>query len=501
MQEAFSELLTYYQTIYDLGKAAAVLNWDRETYMPRGGTRARADQLSTLARLIHERVTSPKMGELLEKVLPWAREQGEDSFEYGVVRLLKRRYDRQVKVPADLVEAMSRAASKGHETWLLARKEKNFAPFAPALEELVRLRKDYADALGWEERRYDALLDQVEPGITSRWLDQFFAELREGLVPLVQAVSERRDRVKDDVLHQHWPEDKQWQLTLQAVEAIGYDLSRGRQDRSVHPFTTAFSPDDVRITTRVDEHFFSAAFFASLHEAGHALYGQGIPQKFYRTPLDGGSSGGVHESQSRMWENVVGRSLAFWEFFFPKLKEMFPSQTEGVTVEDWYRAVNKSQPSLIRVEADELTYNLHIMVRYELEQDLFADRLQVKDLPEAWNEKMKSYLGITPPDDLEGVLQDIHWSGGGFGSFPSYALGNVIAGQIWETVKEAQPGIEEEMRRGLFGTLLQWTREKIHRHGAQYDPLDLVQRATGKPLSTEPYLSYIRQKFSHLYGL
>lgn len=501
MRERFEQLLAYYGEIYDLGKAAALLSWDQQCHMPVGGSRARAEQMATLTRLIHARISSPALGELLDSVEPWARQQGEDSFEAAVVRVLSRRHRQQARVPAALAEALSRAASDGFRDWMEARRQRRFATFQEALERIVGLQRELADALGWEACRYDALLDLREPGITTAWLDRLFGRLRAELVPLVRAVTSRPEAVDDSILHQAWDEQRQWDLTLEAVRLVGYDLERGRQDRSVHPFTTSFSPDDVRITTRIDPNFFNPAFFASLHEAGHALYMQGVPAAFYRTPLDGGASGGVHESQSRMWENLVGRSRAFWEHFFPRLRQVFPAQVEGVDVEAWYRAVNRSQPSLIRVEADELTYNLHIMIRFELENALLDGQLPVAELPAAWREKMEGYLGVTPPDDLQGVLQDIHWSSIGFGSFPSYALGNVISVQLYQAALAEHPSMEDDFRRGDFSPLLDWTRRNIHAHGARYAPLDLVERATGAPLSAEPYLAYIRRKFGELYDV
>ncbi|HEX6988139.1 MAG TPA: carboxypeptidase M32, partial [Bacillota bacterium] len=326
MRERFEKLLAYYREVYDLSKGAALLGWDQQCYMPPAGSRARAEQMATLTRLIHARMSSPALGELLEAVAPWAEQQGEDSFEASVVRVLRRRHQEQVRVPAALAEALSRAGSTGFQAWVAARRERRFDIFKEAFERIVALQRELADALGWEACRYDALLDLREPGVTTAWFDRLFGELRAELVPLVRAVASRQDAVDDAVLRQGWDEQRQWQFTLEAVRRVGYDLERGRQDRSVHPFTTSFSPDDVRITTRLDPNFFSPAFFASLHEAGHALYMQGVPGEFYRTPLDGGASSGVHESQSRMWENLVGRSRAFWAYFFPRLREVFPAQ-------------------------------------------------------------------------------------------------------------------------------------------------------------------------------
>lgn len=501
LKEKLAELRAILAEVHDLYSASAVLEWDQQVHMPPGGAEARAEQLSTLHFLAHAKFTAPRVGELLAELEPAAANLEYESDDASLIRVTRREYDHQVKIPGDLVKALSKATSDGYVTWVRAREAKDFSAFRPALAEILNLTIQVTEALGYADCRYDALVDLHEPGLKTAKLDELFAELRETQVPLVQAVTDRLDRVDDRVLHQHYDEAKQLEFTLVGLQHNGFDLSRGRQDKSVHPFCTSFSSDDVRVTTRVWPNFFNAAFFSTLHEGGHGMYEQGIPKELRRTPLGGGASTGIHESQSRLWENIVGRSREYWVYMLPKLREFFPAQLEGQTVDSWYRAINRSQPSLIRVEADELTYNLHIMLRFELERALLDGQLAVKDLPEAWNSKMKSYLGIVPPDDKEGVLQDVHWSGGMIGYFPSYTLGNVISAQLWEAALKDHPEIPQEISQGKTSTLLEWMRRHIHVHGAKLTPSELLRQATGRDMTAGPYLRYLTAKFSELYGL
>ncbi|MBE3589507.1 MAG: carboxypeptidase M32 [Firmicutes bacterium] len=504
VQQAYTRLLEHLGEIDDLQRAAAVLSWDRQTNMPPRGSATRSRQAATLGRIAHERFTSEETGRLLAAVEEWAAGLPYDSDEASLVRVTKRRYALQSSLSPKLVETLSIAGAQGFDAWLEARATRSFRPFRDAFARLVELRKEEADALAeacGAACRYDALLQRHEPGMTVAQLDRLFGRLKEVLVPLVRRIAERQELVSDAILHQRYDESRQWELTLEALRLIGFDFTSGRQDRSVHPFTTGFGPGDTRLTTRIFADHLGGGLFASLHEGGHGLYDQGVPARFARTPLYGGTSGGVHESQSRLWENVVGRSREFWSFFLPKARALFPEQLRGVTVEVMYRAVNRSTPSLIRVDADEVTYNLHIMVRYELERDLLDGDLPVDDLPEAWNRKMEAYLGVTPPDDLHGLLQDIHWSRGGFAGFPGYTLGNVISLQLYERACQDRPDIPESIRRGDTSPLLEWMRTHVHAHGAKFTPEELLQRATGRGLDPEPYLNYITRKFSELYEL
>jgi carboxypeptidase Taq len=385
--------------------------------------------------------------------------------------------------------------------WIKARREANFKLFAPALEKNVELNRRIADALGYKDRPYDALLDRTEPGMTTDQLETTFAELNRAIVPLIADVARHADAVDDHVLYRGFEPAVQIKYALDLVTKLGYDLERGRQDISTHPFSTSFGPGDVRITTRVSRDFFNECLFGSIHESGHAMYNQGIGDDIDRTPLWGGASPGVHESQSRLWENLVGRSLPFWKHFFPSLRSAFPGPLGDVDDEAFFKAVNKSYPSLIRVEADEVTYNMHVLLRFELENELLEGTLKVSDLPEAWNAKVKSYLGITVPNDREGVLQDIHWSSVSFGVFPGYTLGNLIGAQLMEKIRADMPDLDGQFERGEFAQLLGWLHKNVHRHGRKFTPNELLQRATGKPLSAGPWIAYVQKKFGALYGI
>ena len=424
-----------------------------------------------------------------------------DSDEASLVRVTRRDYEKARKVPSSLVAEIARTTSLGMEVWVKAKAQSDFAQFRPTLEKIFNLEQDLARCLGFEDCAYDALLDQYEPGMKTAALQALFANLKQHLVPLVQSVSQSVNVVDDTVLQQAYDPQKQWDFGVEVLKRFGYDLQRGRQDRSVHPFTTSFSINDVRITTRVDERFLPSALFGTLHECGHGLYEQGVSQTLERTPLAGGASLGIHESQSRLWENLVGRSLGFWKFFFPRLQAVFPQALAQVSLDTFYRAINRVQPSLIRVEADEVTYNLHVLIRFELELEVLEDRLNVADLPEAWNSRMKSYLGITPPTDSQGVLQDVHWSNGLIGYFPTYTLGNLISVQLFEAAKKNCPTILSQLEHGEFSQLLNWLRDSVHQYGRKFLPTELVERATGKPLQADAYLNYLKAKVAHVYGI
>jgi carboxypeptidase Taq len=406
-----------------------------------------------------------------------------------------------VKLPADLVEEMARTRTVAQEVWAQARAANDFPTFAPWLEKTLELTRRAAEYLGYKDRLYDALLDQYEPGTTTAQVEAMFGELKPGLVSLVRKIVERGTPIDDAVLYREYDTDRQRQLSERLVASLGYDFTRGRQDPTVHPFCTSFSRDDVRITTRFDPCFIAQALLASAHEAGHALYEQGFPPQFERTPLRAGASMGVHESQSRLWENLVCRSRGFWRHFFPQVKDSFPKTLADTDAESFWRALCKVSPSLIRVEADEVTYNLHVLLRFELENDLLEGRLSVADAPAAWNARMQEYLGLTPPDNARGVLQDIHWSIGIFGYFPTYSIGNLLSVQLWEKAVSDIPAIPDQIARGEFAPLLGWLRENVHRHGRRYLPNELVQRVTGEPLQSGPYLRYLTEKYSELYAL
>jgi carboxypeptidase Taq len=501
MSDRLERLNAILAEVTDLGRAAAVLEWDQETYMPPGGVAARSDQLSTLLRLSHVRFTGDDVGRLLDELEEETSDRPFDSYEASMVRVTRRDYEQERKLPPELVAEVARASSTARPVWEKARREGNFKLFAPALENNVELNRRIADALGYEERPYDALLDRSEPGMTTSQLESIFAELKRAIVPLVADIARHADAVDDRVLYRGFDPEAQLKYALGVITKLGYDLERGRQDISTHPFSTSFGPGDVRITTRVSRDFFNECLFGSIHESGHAMYNQGIGEDIDRTPLWGGASPGVHESQSRLWENLVGRSHAFWKHFYPSLRNTFPEQLRGVDDEAFFRAVNRSYPSLIRVEADEVTYNLHVLLRFELENELLEGKLKVGDLPEAWNDRVQSFLGITVPNDREGVLQDIHWSFVSFGVFPGYTLGNLIGAQLMEKIRADIRDLDGQIEAGHFTALLGWLRRNVHRHGRKFTPNELLERATGKPLTAAPWIAYVRQKFGTLYGI
>lgn len=500
MQEKLEALKTKLKDVKNLQAAEALLGWDQQVYMPPRGTEARAEQLATLSKIAHEMFIADEIGVLLDDLA--TADFPYDTDEASLIRVVRRDYEKARKLPSELVAEMSRTFSLGHQIWTKARADKEFAQFRDILSKIIDLNIQVAEAFGYEDCLYDALLDQFEPGMKTAEVKQVFDTLKAELVPLVQAIVERADWVDDSCLKQEFDETAQWDFGLIPLQAIGFDFERGRQDKSVHPFTTNFSINDVRITTRVFKDQFPSALFGTLHEGGHALYEQNSAPSLEGTFLVGGTSLGVHESQSRLWENVLGRSREFWQFYYPRLQEFFPAQLGTVSLETFYRAINKVEPSFIRVEADEVTYNLHIFLRFELEQDLLERRLQVADLPDAWNAKMEAYLGLTPPNDALGVLQDVHWSGGPMGYFPTYTLGNVLSLQFFQQTLKDMPDLQEQFSQGEFGGLIEWFKEKIHQHGRKFRASELVKRITGADqIDARPYLAYIKQKYSEIYGL
>jgi carboxypeptidase Taq len=500
MSDPLADLREHLGTIEDLKAAASVLSWDQETHMPPGGASARAHQISTLQTLAHERFAGDETGELLEQAAEALGDPDPLDDDASLVRVTRRDYDRARRVPSRLVAELSRAVSEAKEAWKQARADDDFDAFAPHLERLVNLNVEKAEALGYEGERYDALLEEYEPGMATADVAETFDALREDLVPLVDAIADAPP-IEDDVLRRHYPKQAQEQFGEAVMAEFGYDFERGRQDVSEHPFTTAFSVDDVRLTTRYDENFFPTAFFSMLHEAGHGMYEQGIDPALARTPLADGTSLGIHESQSRLWENLVGRSRAFWAHAFPLLRDRFPEATADADLDTFYRAVNRVEPSLIRVEADEVTYNLHVMLRFEIERGLIRGTTDVEALPELWRERMDEYLGVVPETDAEGVLQDVHWSLGAFGYFPTYALGNLMSVPLFEAAREELGSLEAQIADGRFDPLLDWLRENVHRHGRKLKAPELLERVTGEGLQAEPWLDYVHSKFGALYDL
>ena len=499
MPEALAQLKTRLDDVSNLNSANGLLGWDQQTMMPEGGDETRAGQSSTLSRLSHEIFSAPQTGALLDTAAAETVSLPYDHNDSALLRIVQRDYERAVRVPSELVAEISRTAALAHGAWVQARAENRFDLFAPWLEKIVEMNRRLAEAIGYSDHIYDALLDQFEPGMTAADVTAMFADLKREVVPMIAHISQHQDRASDDVLHRFYAEATQEAFTLRLARGYGFDFNRGRQDRAVHPFCQSMSPDDVRITTRYDEHFLQVALFGTLHETGHALYEQGVSHDLHPF-LGSGTSLGVHESQSRLWENVVGRSRGFWKRFYPDLQAAFPDSLGNVDLETFYRAVNTSKPSLIRVEADEVTYNMHTMLRFEIECDLLTGALSVADAPAAWNAKMQAYLGITPPSDTLGILQDVHWSGAMLGYFPTYTIGNLLSAQLYEAATRAVPSIPADVAAGKFDTLLGWLRENIHQHGRKYLPQELIKRATGEPLNSRAYIAYLRGKYGDIYG-
>jgi carboxypeptidase Taq len=490
------QLKTLLHEINNLNSAAAVLQWDQTTYMPPGGAAARGRQLATLSRLAHEKFTAPEIGRLLDQLdnLP-------DEDDAALVRVARRDYEKATKVPPSFTAQLTEHQSRTYEAWTKARPANDFASVRPGLERMLDLSRQLANFFPGYEHIADPLIDYADYGMKASTVRKVFGELREQLVPIVTAIT-AQPVADDSCLRQHFPEQQQLGFGSEVAKRFGYDFQRGRQDKTHHPYCTTFSLGDVRITTRVKENEFGDALFSTMHEAGHAMYEQGIRREFEGTPLASGTSAGVHESQSRTWENLVGRSRGFWEFFYPKLQEAFPSQLKSVPLDKFYRAINKVARSLIRTDADEVTYNLHVMIRFDFELQLLEGKLAVKDLPEAWHERYKADLGIRAPDDRDGVLQDVHWYGGIIGGvFQGYTLGNILSAQFFEAAKRAHPLIESQIARGEFGELHYWLKENIYQHGRKFTANEIVERATGGPMTIAPYIRYLRRKFGELYRL
>jgi len=501
MAEKYQALLRHLRDITNLQRASAVLEWDQQTQMPPGGAEARAGQLATLARISHEIFISERTARLLEDAARELDSAAYDSDEASMVRVTQLDYEEAVKLPADHVAAVSEATSRAHAIWAKARQDNQFQAFQSSLEHIMDLMKQSAEYLGYPEQPYDALLNQYERGITTAQVKQIFDAHKPQLVALIAAIRENAKRVDDSILHQPFDVEKQRVFALDIVKGYGFDFNRGRQDLSVHPFATHFSNNDVRLTTRFLKDFLNPALFGMMHEAGHGMYEQGIAGALDGTPLGSGTSLGVHESQSRMWENIVGRSKPFWDWALPKLKAIFPAQLGSVDLDTFYKAINIVKPSFIRVEADEATYNLHIMLRFELESELMAGKVKVADLPEEWNERFESFFGITPPSDTLGVLQDIHWSMGLVGYFPTYALGNLLSAQYYKQAVQDHPSIPDDIASGKFDTLLTWLNQNIHQHGRKFNADELTRRITGESIQSQDYIAYLQGKYSEIYGI
>jgi len=493
----YAELKERLGEIQDLRGATSLLAWDQQVMMPGNAGPVRAEQLGTMERVAHERFTSPELGRLLDELESDAASQPYDSDEASLVRVVREDYEKARRVPADLRAEIARAGANALPVWIEARQSSDFKLFLPALRKNVELSKRYVECFDSGRPVYDVLLDDYERGMTTAEVKAVFDELKRELPPLIAQMAEHAS--EDEFMSGPFPIDKQHEVSLDVIRRFGFSEEGWRLDRSVHPFCSGTATTDIRLTSRYSETDLTS-LFSAMHECGHGLYENGVDAALERTPLASGCSLGLHESQSRMWENLVGRSRPFWRFFYPKVQAALPALA-NVEEEDFYRAINKIKPSLIRVDADEVTYNMHIILRFELEQEIVNERIDLAELPEAWDAKMKGYLDVDVPDARRGVLQDIHWSGASFGYFPTYSLGNVMSVQIWERVREAMPDLDAQIEAGEFGELREWLRENLHRHGRKFPPKETLERVAGGPIDPAPYVRYLRSKVDDLAGV
>jgi carboxypeptidase Taq len=501
MEKQLAELKTRWMEIFDLQHAGALLTWDEATYMPPGGATARGRQSALLARLAQEKSIDPRLGQLLDELRPYGESLPYDSDDASLIRVARREYERALKLPPQFVAEFFEHISKTYNAWVVARPENNFKALEPLLERTLDLSRRMADFYPGYEHIADPLIDYSDYGMKATILRALFAHLRRELVPIVQAITSQPP-AEDACLKQHFPQADQLAFGAEVIQELGFDFDRGRQDLTHHPFMTKFSIGDVRITTRVDENDLSSALFSTIHEAGHGMYEQGFPMELEGTPLGVGASAGIHESQSRTWENLVGRSRGFWEYFYPKLQSKFPEQLKRVSLDTFYRAVNKVQRSLIRTEADEVTYDLHVLIRFDIELALLEGNLLVRDLPEYWHARYNADMGMRAPDDRDGVMQDVHWFSYTIGgAFQGYTLGNIFGAQFFSQALKAHPEIPAEMAQGKFDPLHNWLIENVYKHGNKFTANELVEKATGGPLSIEPYLAYLNTKYGELYKL
>ncbi len=504
-QERYDAMFARMQKLTDLAGASALLGWDMHTHMPPKGAPVRAERMATLSATIHGMQTSPETGKLIDEAEDYARAQGEDSFEFAVWQDARRKFDKATLIPVELATELARAHSLGNQAWMKARANNDYEAFKPFLKHNYELaqqvidhsRSYYPDA----QEDYDILLDDYERGMNTSEIATVFDAFKEGARPLVEKVAAHASDRRDEAIFRHFPEADQQKLVTEVVKAVGFTDDAWDLTVTTHPFESSMAINDIRITTKYDEDFFNPSFFGTLHEFGHGLYEHQIDLKYERTTLGHGVSMAWHESQSRMWENLVGRSLPFWKWATPRVQGVFGEQFAGMSVEDMYRAVNAMGPSLIRIEADELTYNYHIIIRFELERELLAGKISFDDLPDAWNARIKDYLGVDVPSNRDGVLQDVHWSFGSIGYFPTYALGNVLGAMLWKKINGDLPNLASEIEAGEFESLREWSRENIHQYGSHYSPTELMQRVLGtRTLSAEPLLEYLGTKVDELYG-
>jgi len=495
--QLYTEYVALQQKAADLNNASAVLGWDQEVYMPPKGAYFRGRQLATLATQAHELLTSEKYENLLRGLM---RLEGLSDTEKHNVRLGNEDFQKNKKLSPAFVDELSRLTSESFNAWVEARKKNDYSLFAPSLSKMIAIKRKQADMYGYKDHPYDALLDEYEKGATVAMLDLVFKKIREDFPVLLDKIK-AAPQVSNDCFHQHFSATNQWDFSISVLTRMGFDFDAGRQDYSEHPFTTSFAPSDVRITTRVEESNFASMLWSSIHEGGHALYEQGLPEGQYGLPLGAAASLSIHESQSRLWENCIGRGIDFWKFFYPRLQKYFPRQLEAVTLDTFYKAMNLVSPSLIRTEADEITYHFHVMIRYEIEKALIEGSLQPADLRDKWNELYWQYLGVKPKNDVTGVLQDVHWSHGSFGYFPTYTLGSFYAAQFYSQAKKEITDLPHQVTKGTLDPLLKWLRDKVHQHGRRYTSEELCQKITGQKLDPAYFMRYLNEKYAGIYGI
>ncbi|WP_409301302.1 carboxypeptidase M32 [Peribacillus sp. SCS-155] len=501
IQKLEKEFLDYVRKIAAYGEAISLIYWDLRTGAPKKGVEQRSEVVGMLSAEVFNMSTSEDMAAFIANLSSVEAKRSLSEITNKMVEECKKQYDRNKRIPADEYKAFVILQSKAESVWEEARANNDWALFEPYLEEIVDYTRKFVEYWGYEGNKYNTLLDMYEPGVTVEVLDQVFGELRERIVPLVQRIAESEHKPETSFLYKHFPKEKQVNFSLEILEQLGYDFEAGRLDETVHPFATGLNPGDVRVTTRYDENDFRGAIFGTIHEAGHAIYEQNIAKDLTGTLLDSGTSMGIHESQSLFFENFIGRNFSFWKKNYDLLNQYAPGQFENVKVEDFYKAINESKPSLIRVDADELTYPLHIMVRYEIEKAIFNGELEVKELPRVWNEKYQEYLGVTPDSNSTGVLQDVHWAGGSFGYFPSYALGYMYAAQIKNTIIKDLPNFDDLLADGNVEPIRKWLNQKIHKYGKTKMPLEILESTTGEGLNAKYLIDYLEDKYSKVYQL
>ncbi len=491
------ELREHFTEIMRLSYIGALLGWDQQVSMPKGSVKGRAEQMALMENLIHTRVKSDKTGKLIKNA---EKLDNLSETDLAMIREAKREYDHATKIPDELVTEIAKTSSLGHIEWEKAREKSDFSIFKPYLEKIIKLRIEFAEKLDTGPTLYSTLLDLYEPGATYDWILKIFNGLKPKLVEIINKLNSASDKPDQSILKKNYDPEKQWQLSLDIIKKLNFDFNTGRQDKATHPFTTSLSSIDTRITTRIREDYLPDCLFSTIHECGHALYQMGFKEEIHDTILAEGCSMGIHESQSRMLENFIGRSKEFWTYWYPIFQNVFPENLKDYSMENFHRSINVVEPSFIRVDADEVTYGLHVILRFELEKMIIEDNLQVDELPGLWNEKMEELLGIIPPNDRLGVLQDVHWTSG-FGYFPSYSLGNLYAAQIYNGILKTNPSLPQDYEKGEFSNLLTILKDKVHQYGKIYSAPDLIKKITGEDLNPDYFIKYVESKYYPIYGI